>query len=355
MKLRRDPNNPILERDTIVGYDTLFNPGVCDVEEKVYLIARAARDDRRLAAKTERAYIYTNQISDHIIFVSDDNGKTFEFTGRKMTGSSSTWIDGYTNEISVPTYFGPFGTEDLRLCKIGNKYVGVVHVMTHTPYTGDHKAGGRVGLVITEDFRHYKRYLIGPLREEGDRDGWIMEHNGKIAYFSRIKPDAAGKRKIKYPSIQVVHFDSLQDLITASPSFWHDYLENVDKYTIISPTYEWEGQQIGGGPILEHEEGYIMFYHGVQKGKMYSTGTALLDKKTLKCIKKTKEPILYPEEWYETGEYGGDSKNVTFVNGARYVNDNQIEIYYGAADSHIAKAYVDDVDEFVKNMPVFSS
>ncbi|WP_105614563.1 glycoside hydrolase family 130 protein [Vallitalea okinawensis] len=353
MKLRRDSNNPILERDTLVGYDTLFNPGVCDVEDKVYLIVRAARDGRKLVAVSDRAYIYSNQICDHLIFISDDNGKTFDFTGCKMTGSSSTWVDGYTNEVSVPTYFGPFGTEDLRLCKVGNQYIGVGHVMTHTAYTGDHKAGGRVGLVITEDFKHYKRYLIGPLREEGDRDAWIMEHSGKIAYFTRIKPDAAGRREIQYPSIQVIHFDSLQDLITAPPSFWQDYLDHIDEYTILKPTYEWEGIQIGGGPVLEHKEGYIMFYHGVVKGKSYNTGAALLDKETLKCIKKTKEPILVPEEWYETGAYGGDTKNITFASGARYVADNQIEIYYGAADSHTARAFIDDVDEFVKTMPVF--
>lgn len=350
MKLRRDLDNPILERDTLVGYDTLFNPGICDVDDKVYLIIRAARDSRKLVAVTDRSYVYSDQISDHLIFISNDQGKNFEYTGRKMTGSSSTWVDGYTKQVSVPTYFGPFGVEDIRLCKVGDQYVGVGHVMTHTAYTGDHKAGGRVGLVMTKDFKHYKRYLVGPLREEGDRDAWVMEHKGKIAYFSRIKPDAAGRRKIDKPSIQVIHFDSLEDLISAPPSLWQNYLDNIHDYTIITPTYEWEGFQIGGGPILEHKEGYIMFYHGVQKGKSYNTGAALLDKETLKCIKKTKEPILVPEEWYETGEFGGDTKNITFVSGARYCDDNKIEIYYGAADSHTARAYVDDVNAFVRGM-----
>ncbi|MCH4888012.1 hypothetical protein EZV73_10530 [Acidaminobacter sp. JC074] len=350
--LRRDENNPILERDTLAGYDTLFNPGVCDVDGKVYMIVRATRDDRKLMAVTDRAYIYANQISDHLIFISEDNGKNFDFTGYKMTGSSSTWIDGYTNETYVPTYFGPFGTEDLRLCKVDDTYIGVVHVMTHTAYTGDHKAGGRVGLVMTKDFKHYKRVLIGSRREEGDRDAWIMKHQGKIAYFTRIKPDASGKRKIKYPSVQVVFFDTLEDLIKAPPSFWDDYLDNIHEYTILEPTYAWEGSQIGGGPILEHKEGYIMFYHGVVKedNKAYNTGAALLDKETLRCIKKTKEAILLPEKWYETASYAGDTKNITFVNGARYSEDNQIEIYYGAADSHVAKAYIDDADAFVDNM-----
>jgi predicted GH43/DUF377 family glycosyl hydrolase len=352
MKLRKDSNNPVLERDTIAGYDTLFNPGVCDVGDRVYLIVRAARDSRKFAFNNGHANIYTEQICDHLIFISHDNGENFEYTGTKITGSSSTWVDGYTKEVSIPSYFGPFGTEDLRLCKIGDEYVGLVHVMTHSPYTGDHKAGGRVGLILTKDFKHYKRYLIGPLREETDRDAWVMEHNGKIAYFNRVKPDAAGRRKIDYPSIQVVHFDNLEQLISASPDFWQDFLDNVHLYTILSPVYEWEGKQIGGGPILEHAEGFIMFYHGVNNG--YYTGAALLDKNTLRCVKRYPEPIVSPEEWYEKGGFGGDSRNITFVNGARYCGENQIEIYYGAADTHVARAFIDNVDEFVKKMPAFT-
>ena len=351
MELRRDENNPILERDTIAGYDTLFNPGVCDVGDEIYLIARAARDNRRLAYNNGHHGIYMDQICDHLIFISQDGGKTFAYTGRKMTGSSSTWIDGYTKELCIPSYFGPFGTEDLRLCRIGDQYVGVVHVMTHAPYTGDHKAGGRVGLVITKDFQHYKRILIGPLREECDRDAWVMEHEGGIAYINRLKPDAAGRRNIADPSIQVTFFKDLDELISASPSFWQDMMDHVDRYTILSPTFQWEGRQIGGGPVLPHKEGYIFFYHGC--GGAYYTGAALLDSKTLRCIRRYPDPILSPTEWYEKGEFGGDNRNITFVNGARYFNDNGIEIYYGAADSHIARAFVDDVDAFVRDMPVF--
>lgn len=351
-KLRRDADNPILERDTIAGYDTLFNPGVCDMENgDVCLVVRAARDDRKLAYGGENFSIYHNQICDHLLFISHDNGATFEYTGRKITGSSSTWVDGYTGELCIPSYFGPFGTEDVRMCRVEGWYVGVVHVMTHTAYTGDHKAGGRVGLIMTKDFRHYKRYLIGPMREECDRDAWIMEHNGKIAYFNRIKPDAAGRRKITAPSIQVSFFENLEALITASPEYWQDFLDNVEQYTILSPRYWWEGEQIGGGPLLKHKEGYIMFYHGCGGG--YYTGAALLDAATLRCIRRYPEPVLEPREWYETGERGGDGKNITFVNGARYCGENQIEIYYGAADSHVARAFVDDVDSFVANMPEF--
>lgn len=352
MELRRDAGNPILERDTIAGYDTLFNPGVCDTEEGVCLIVRAARDSRKLAICGDNFRAYRDQICDHLIFTSHDNGKTFDYTNRKMTGSSSTWLDGYTGEICIPSYFGPFGTEDVRMCRAEGWYIGVVHVMTHEPYTGDHKAGGRVGLILTKDFRHYKRYLIGPMREECDRDAWIMEcDDGRIAYVNRIKPDAANFRKISAPSIQVSFFENLNALITASPQHWQNFLNNVDRYTIMSPKYWWEGQQIGGGPILKCKEGYLMFYHGCGGG--YHMGAALLDKETFRCIRRYPEPVLTPEEWYETGAFGGDGKNIIFVNGARYCAENQIEVYYGAADSHVARAYVDDVDRFTAEMPEY--
>ena len=343
MLIRRDDCNPIIERDTIVGYDALFNPGTVRIGNKILMTVRAARDSRKLVALNgDSTSVHQNQICDHILFESHDEGETFNFTQYKMTGSSSTWFDGYTGKITVPTYFGPFGTEDLRLCKVKDTYVGVVHVMTHAPYTGDAKAGGRIGLVLTKDFRHYRRYLVGPERCETDRDAWIIDQGDRIVFIHRLKPDEAGLRKIKKPGIQVAYFNNLEELMNASPKYWYEHCKNIHEHVIMSPKYEWEALRIGAGPILEHKEGYIMFYHGASLERVYSTGVALLDKTTLKEIGRLKDPLLKPEEWYEKGDFGGDVRNITFVGGAVYSRDKtKIQLYYGAADTHVARADVE--------------
>ena len=166
--ITRFSQNPILERDTIAGYDSMFNPGAIRYGDKIILAVRAARDNRLLIGGTKRNYLYSNQVCDHLIFEGDEDGEIFKFTGRKMTGSAANWLDGYTGEISVPTYYGPYGSEDLRLCQVGQEIVGIVHVNTHEPYRGDHKAG---------------------------------------------------ERKIDKPSIQVAFFKNLEELIKAPPSY----------------------------------------------------------------------------------------------------------------------------------------
>jgi predicted GH43/DUF377 family glycosyl hydrolase len=347
----RFSQNPILQRDTLAGYDALFNPGAIRCGDKLIIVVRAARDSRFLAGATKRNYLYTNQICDHLIFELDENEQTLNFTGRKMTGSAANWLDGYTGKIAVPTYFGPYGTEDLRLCQVGQDLIGLVHVNTHEPYRGDHKAGGRIGLVLTRDFKHFNRWLIGPLREETDRDAGIIDLGDKIAFIHRIKPDAAGERKIEKPGIQVAFFKNLEELIKMPPSYWQDHLKNIHQHTILAPHKElpWEEDKIGAGPIIEHEAGYVMFYHGVGKDLTYSMGVALLDKTTLKAIARLAEPLLPPHTWYETGGRGEDVNNVIYPGGIiRSKKDpNRLTLYYGAADTHVAAADIPDLDKLV--------
>jgi len=66
---------------------------------------------------------------------------------------------------------------------------------------------------------------------------------------------------------------------------------------------------------------------------MYSLFPVLLDLEDPSVVlKRAKEPILFPEESYETE---GFFPNVVFSNGIIHKNDGQVLIYYGACDETV--------------------
>jgi len=80
--------------------------------------------------------------------------------------------------------------------------------------------------------------------------------------------------------------------------------------------------------------------HGVKKtsaGFLTRIGSAMLDKKNpaAKIIARCDEPILSPREDYERI---GDINNVVFACGAIVEPNDEIKIYYGAADTCICVA-----------------
>jgi len=91
-------------------------------------------------------------------------------------------------------------------------------------------------------------------------------------------------------------------------------------------------------------------YHAVDDSFVYRGSVALLDlKDPSKVIARIPYPLLEPEEDYE--KYG-DVNNVVFPEGA-YIFENELFIYYGAADKYIAlakigiKELLDELDHYL--------
>ena len=105
---------------------------------------------------------------------------------------------------------------------------------------------------------------------------------------------------------------------------------------ISSDTESWDDGRIGGGavPFLT-DKGWVKIYHAADRNDRYCLGAFLLDEKDPSIVlAKTKDPILEPQEKYETNGFFG---NVVFSCGC-LVNDNKVIIYYGAADDKICRA-----------------
>lgn len=151
--------------------------------------------------------------------------------------------------------------------------------------------------------------------------------NGKYAVLHRL-----------FPSIQIMYFDDPKEL---TPAFWEDYISNLQKHIVLRPKRKHESSHIGGGcPPIETKDGWLLIYHSVQNsptGFVYHTCAALLDlEHPTTIVGRLKEPLFSPTESYEKE---GQVNNVVFPTGTALFNED-LYIYYGAADSRVAVASV---------------
>ncbi len=151
--------------------------------------------------------------------------------------------------------------------------------------------------------------------------------NGKFALLHRI-----------HPGIQIVFFD---DPAEVDRKFWEHYLTDLRSHIVMDPSLLHESSHIGGGaPPIETEDGWLLIYHSAEDtphGFVYHACAALLDlKDPSKLIARLDHPLISPQEPYEKTGY---VKNIVFPSGA-VVFDDDLYIYYGAADERVAVASV---------------
>lgn len=100
----------------------------------------------------------------------------------------------------------------------------------------------------------------------------------------------------------------------------------------------WDNLKIGAGaPPIKTDEGWLIFYHGVDTNKTYRAGAALLDINDPSIVlARTDKSILEPLEKYERD---GVVNNVVFPCGA-VKNGKGYYLYYGAGDRVTATALI---------------
>lgn len=252
------------------------------------------------------------------------------------------------------------GMEDPRIVKIDDTFY-----LTYTAYDGINALGA---LATSKDLKKFtKEGIIVPMFTYADFDYYIECCSGisdKYLRFYNLFKKRGGKestqnfivwdkdvvffpRKLNgkfaflhrlYPSIQIVYFNSLEEL---DETFWREYLFNLDQFIVLDSKYPYEASYIGGGcPPIETQDGWLIIYHAVNdtpSGFIYHAAAALLDinNPTVE-IARLKEPLFSPTE---TWEKAGHVNNVVFPSGSIVTGDD-LFIYYGAADAKVAVASV---------------
>lgn len=184
-----------------------------------------------------------------------------------------------------------------------------------------------------------KEYVVGKTLCEAigganimlwDKDACLFPKkiNGQYALLHRILPD-----------IQIAYFTNFSQL---TDDYWLNYLQNLKKYILLEPRFDFESRSIGAGtPPIETPYGWLLIYHAVQEtadGAVYHAGAALLDKDNpQRLIGRLTQPLFSPDKSWEKL---GNINNIVFPTGAVLKKD-KIEIYYGAADKVIGCCTVD--------------
>jgi beta-1,2-mannobiose phosphorylase / 1,2-beta-oligomannan phosphorylase len=251
--------------------------------------------------------------------------------------------------------FESHGVEDARITKIDDLY--------YLSYTGYDGVNARGALAVSTDLINFKKQgIIVPeitcaefvyIAESAGRINEDYYRNPKFNYHSdpsrkvilwdknvvffprRINGNLVFMHRIR-PGIQIV---SVKDLKELTPEYWAGYFMNFQDFIVLDPVYRHESSYVGSGcPPIETAEGWLLIYHGVERGEkgyIYSACAALLDLDNPGRVTARLPYALFTPT--ATWVLRGEVNNVVFPTGTALFGD-KLYIYYGAADTLIACA-----------------
>lgn len=353
MSVKRCEYNPLLTpadvkpSDPRFKVDGVFNCGVAEYKGEIILLCRVAESVKQedpdkieipivvsrngqdkidtviYDKKVQTEFIYTDSRS---IFKPGPGGKK---TTVNLTSLSHLRVarsrDGIHFEIDDKPSIMPiaaeesWGMEDPRITQIGDVY--------YINYSAVTENGVCVSLIRTTDFATYERMgiIFGP--ENKDVTIFPEKINGEYVAFNRPVPFGIGT-----PSIWIA---KSPDLI-----HWGDQ----KLFCATSREERWDNGRVGGGAVpIRTEKGWLVVYHAADANDRYCLGLYLLDlAHPEKIIASLDMPLMEPEAEYEKEGFFG---NVVFTCGA-LLKDNNLMIYYGAADDKICRADISIQDIF---------
>ena len=307
----------------------VLNPGVYQDGNTVHILYRAVQEGNLSTigyAKTEGPIKIVERL-EHPLIIRDFDYEKHGVEDPRIVKIEDTYYITYTAYDGINAMGALATSKDL------------IHFQKHgiiTPklnYLEYEKLVLCCGTKLNPKYHHYYRLFaqIGLVEDEfrflRDKDLTFFPRkiNEKFAMLHRI-----------WPGIQIVYFDHWEELTKA---FWENYLRNLHDYIVIDPKGTFEVSYIGaGGPPIETKNGWLMIYHSAQesyKGVIYHAKAALLQlDKPENEIARLDIPLFSPtKQW----EIEGEVNDVVFPTGQSLFGDD-LYIYYGAADRHIAVA-----------------
>jgi predicted GH43/DUF377 family glycosyl hydrolase len=304
----RHPGNPILSAaDWPYPVNAVFNPAAAVCDGQTVLLARV--EDRRGIS--------------HLTVARSANG-----------------VDGWT--IAPEPLLAPVGGEAAEQWGFEDPRVVWLEELGHWAITctAYGPAGPAVFLATTKDFDTVDRH--GVIRHPEDKNAALLPHriDGRWVLLHRPRTEFGGGRGeiVLSRSEDLASWSAPEQVLQPRDGAW------------------WDSLRIGiGPPPLRTEHGWLLVYHGVKgtvSGDLYRVGLALLDlDEPTRVLRRLPGWILAPLADYERA---GDVPNAVFPCGLLHDEANdEIRLYYGAADSSIclATAQLSDLIQAVLAAP----
>ncbi|PTX61741.1 putative GH43/DUF377 family glycosyl hydrolase [Kordia periserrulae] len=333
MKLKKFEGNPILSPNPKNDWENLVvcNPGVFYDEGKFYMLYRAAGDDE---AHIIRFGLAISDDGYHFERMSDKPVLGPSEEGPDMGCIEDARIVKFDDYYYVTYAFRPFPPG--QYWKFAHDEVLTEDHGAHAPHFIK-KNMANSALAMTKDFKNWLK--LGRITDSNldDRDVILFPEkiNGKYAMLHRPKEWIGEHYGVKNPAVWIRFSDDM--LVWNEPS--HLLIDGIDG--------GWEEKVGGSTPPLKTDKGWLVLYHGVEKGGLgyYRVGAVMLDNDDpTKVIGRTKDYIMEPEFDYEIEGY---YKGCVFPTGNMIVDDT-LYVYYGGADKYIglATCNVNELIEF---------
>ncbi len=328
-------NNPILSPNPGKQWMSrlTMNPGVvCDAGKYRMLFTASGGDGSYFLGYAESTDGVKFEINETPFFSPDPDPAAFDH--------------GTVEDPRVTLLDGRFYiTYAARCSNMREWYSGIRHVPPDKRGVPSWEMNNRrVGLAVTDDWKKVTR--IGPISSEFLNDANVVlfpeKIGGKYVYLHRPTSAPAWTLPMRYePGRAWI-------LFTERPGYWcsgriddpwnlTDRVDMPDDDPLLAPEHEWESMKVGpSGVPVRTGDGWLMFYHGVDRGGRYRIGLALLDgEDPRKVLCRTPEPVMEPEGELEL--HGGPYPGCIFP-CANVVAGDEIRLYYGICDRVIGSA-----------------
>ncbi len=328
--VNRSEHNPLLSPDKNHPWEAAATFNGCPVVHggKTYLLYRAMSLPERL----KEPHIRTSVIARA---VSNDGGE--HFSDRRVL-------------ISPSEDFDRFGCEDPRVTKLGTTNYIFYTGLGGYPFWAENI---RVCVALSKDLKSIdQKHLVTPFNAKA-----MALFPEKISAKGGAKMAALLTYHTDMPPAEICYaeFDNQEDIW--SGDFWNKWKENIDAHKLHIRRLPSDHLELGAAPV-KTKKGWLLIYSHIQKygesNVVFGVEAVLLDlKNPRKIIGRTKGPFLVADEYYESA---GQTPHLIFPSGAiikkkgKEAGENGcLEVYYGAADTHCAKALI-NLDNLLKTI-----
>jgi len=305
IKLQRHQNNPILLPNSSNEWESIgaFNGCVAYHEGTYHMVFRALSSEKR-----------QNGITMHVSsvgYATSRDGVNFG-DHRLLFEATEDW------EV--------YGVEDPRITFFNGKFYIFYTALSVYPFSA---YGIKTAVAITEDFKTFIKHPVSTFNAKAMALFPDLV-KGKMAALITMNTDLPPAK------IAIAYFDREDDMW--SPHYWDELYENSGSHVINLLRDIRDQVELGSAPI-KTKEGWLILYSYItdylSNEKKFGIEAVLLDSDHPRhVLGRTQGSLLDPQADYELR---GDVPNVIFPSGG-LIKDDELYVYYGAADTRVALA-----------------